>query len=215
MTKEKQLYGRASLFLGWIKNEANEGRNPLNLSGETLDAIKNNEKRIFTADEYHRAKFSGTQGIIKMMLPTTDREDGFTTFDKAKLEAGKVLCITGIGFRYGYSATSVAADTVRYSSSEYLATFHTGIVNSELKIEAGQQEIIRCRTSKFLANAFAEYGSSNNIENIVELEQPKIIDSKQLVNIQHQFGSGSAAPSGTQSHYGEYVFFGAVLVDKN
>lgn len=178
--------------------------------------IQSGKKEFYLADVRFRRSITGAGGgILDLVKPGDKRQIGISSVDGGVLEKDTVMAVVALGISYGHTATVgvVDASLVRYSSSEYLATLPTGLVNSEVKFYAGDKKVLECATKKFFANALAEIGSEANQENELILPQPKLItDGKVLKTSIHYPDAIAAFAAG--SHFLEVRWTGVFIGER-
>lgn len=205
-TVSKQILDRGSEFL---KSPDVLSR----LDSQIQADIQAGKKEFFLAEYYMRKKLPGAAGNVPVIRPEDVRAQNITNLDGGKLPLGRVFALVAVGIAYGYSATDVTAEKVRYSNSEYLNTIPTCVVNSDVEFTQDGKTLIECRTKKMVTNAFAEYGSEANEENGLVLPQPKLVKGGALLGTELKFGANAAALPANY-HYVEVRFVGVEIRDR-
>ena len=175
--------------------------------------IKDGKKEFALAEYYFRKKFDNLAGIQSPIKATDAKAAGVTNLDKGKLPDGTFLAIMGVSFGYGYHAISVEPTAARYSNSEYLNTIPTRLQNSEFRLKNGDATILECRTRKFFSNAYAEYGSGANEENMVMLPAPKLAMDNKAFDLQIEFPVDAVAIP-ANNHFFELCVIGVKVQDR-
>jgi hypothetical protein len=184
------------------------------LDEQTRKDIAEGKKEFALADYYIRKKIAGFGGVVDLMKDKEVTAVGVTNFNLGKLPVGTYIAVCAVGLGYGYegAATNKPSEQ-RYSSAEYLNTIPTKILNSEFALKNGDRTLLRARTKKFFANAYAEFGGEANDENAVLLPTPKLMQHDKLVAANFEFANdGLAAP--INAHYIEMRISGVMIVDR-
>lgn len=186
------------------------------MDSQTQSDIREGKKEFFLADFFIRKKISGFAGTIDILREQDDRKVGVNSLDKAALPSGVYMALLNVGISYALDTVAPTTDIpagVRYSSAEYLNTIPTKLINSEFNVLNGDKPVLKVRTKKFFANAYAEFGGEANDENGVSLPQPKLIDYRKKVKLQFEFAEDATAiPSG--AHYVEIRLVGVYVGDR-
>lgn len=186
------------------------------MDAQTQADIRDGKKEFFLADFYIRKKIPGFAGTIDILREQDDRKVGMNNLDKGVLPSGTYMALCCAGISYALDAANTVPEIpagVRYSSSEYLNTIPTKLVNSEFNILNGDKPVLKSRTKRFFANAYAEFGGEANDENGVMLPQPKLMDYRKKVKLQFEFADdATAVPAG--SHYVEIRLIGVYVGDR-
>lgn len=183
---------------------------------QTQSDIRTGKKEFFLADFFIRKRISGFAGTIDLIKEIDNKQTGINNIDKALLPNGTYMALCVVGLAYGLDPAATTPDIpagVRYSSSEYLNTFPTKIINSEFNLLNGDKPVLKARTKKFFANAYAEYGGEANDENGVILPQPKLIDYRKKVKAQLEFAEDNTVVPGG-AHYLEVRLIGVYVGDR-
>lgn len=183
---------------------------------QTQADIRNGRKEFFLADFFIRKRIPGFAGTIDLIKEVDNRQVGINNLDKALLPTGTYMALCIAGLSYGLDPASTNPDIpagIRYSSSEYLNTIPTKIINSEFNLLNGDKPVLKVRTKKFFANAYAEFAGEANEENGVVLPQPKLLDYRKKVKAQLEFAEdNTAVPAG--AHYLEVRLVGVFVGDR-
>ena len=185
---------------------------------ETKAGMAAGSKEFALADFYIRKKLTAFGGIQDLIKDIDTKAPGINNIDKGNLPQGTFMALLSVGLGYaldvatGYATNNVAAG-IRYASSEYLNTLPTGLVNSEFTLLSGNKPVLKCRTKKFFANAYADYAAEANHENAVHLPTPKLMDYRKKIKMQLEFPDGAAAISGGAG-YVEVRLQGVMLIDR-
>ena len=190
------------------------------MNSETRTAIDEGTKEFYIADFYIRKKLPGFSGIVDVIKSVDQKDVGVTNLDKGFIPKGVYLALCAVGIAYAYDGQSGNAGintpgAFRYSSSEYLSTIPTKLINSEFHLLNGNKVLMKSvRTKKFFANAYAEYGVEANDENVVLLTQPKFVDHEKQLYAQFEFSSTDNLSAPANSHYVEIRLLGVYVADR-
>ena len=190
------------------------------MDAETVSAINDGTKEFFMADFYIRKKLAGFSGIVDLIKSTDQKDVAVTNLDKGFIPKGVYMALCAVGLAYAYDAQTGngAINTpgaFRYSSSEYLATIPTKLINSEFHLLNGNKVLAKgIRAKKFFANAYAEYGVEANDENVVILPQPKFVSHDKPLVAQFEFSATDNIAAPSNSHYVEIRLIGVYVADR-
>jgi hypothetical protein len=186
------------------------------MDDQTRSDMNAGKKEFFLADFYIRKKLSGFAGTIDLIKEIDNKQVGVNNMDKGVLPTGTYMALCVVGASYALDSAAVTPDIpagLRYSSAEYLNTIPTKIINSEFTLLNGDKPVMKVRTKKFFANAYAEFGGEANEENGVVLPQPKLLDYRKKIKLQLEFAEDATAiPSG--NHYLEIRLAGVYVGDR-
>lgn len=207
-TIEKNILERGAAFL---QQEAIIAR----MDAQTQSDMQAGKKEFYLADFYMRKKLPASSGIIELTLPEDLLKVGVTNLNNAKLPHGTYMALTAVGMGYGFNSNgNTEVSLIRYASSEYLSTIPVKIMNSEFSLQNGDKGILRCRTKKFFANAYADFSSEANDENAVLLPTPKLIAFDKTMKAQLNFAADAGnLPAG--GHYIELRLQGVYVGDRS
>lgn len=183
------------------------------LPQQVQDDIASGKKEFALAEYYFRKKLDSLGGIQSVIKSTDVKVAGVTNLDKGFMPEGVFMAVLGVSVAYGYHASSVEATAPRYSNSEYLNTIPTRLHNSEARISIGEQSLLAVRTRRFFANAYAEYATATNEENMVMLPQPKLASHKKAFNVEFEFPNDAVATP-ANNHFVEITFIGVEIKDR-
>ena len=187
------------------------------MSPEMQAAVNNNDKEVVFKEYFIRKKISVETGIFDILKDTDDLQAAINNMDKGLIQKGTAFALLAVAIGYGFKDTSTdnKPGEVRYSSAEYIDTIPTPLVNSMFTVKFGKKELMpSMRTQNIFANAYAEYRSNSNEENMVVLPSPKLLTDNKKIGLEVEYPETTGTFSSGDAHYVEVRLIGVSLEDR-
>lgn len=168
--------------------------------------------RFMDSDVNHIAEISNAGGTYDLLETINDKVVGISDFHSNKLEAGVNVAVERIKVAYGKAATAGNPEVKDIAFSSLASAFPEVLKRAKLILKQDNKTLLRLPVEAFMHGAAST--KTQGEEDAKELGVMPVLIEQKPIEIQLEFGSGSAMVQGDDDHYLQVRFLGTETAAK-